>query len=201
MKYLATLVILSAAPALAAAPAVKDTSFRDANGSRIQQLQLDVDTPVAKVWAAFTTDQGFQSWAAPVAHVTLDNDGMIEASYLTTSKIGDPDNIRNQIVAYLPERLLVLHNVHVPRKGPFKQEVIDKIRTVIEFEDLGGGRTRVIESGVGYGEGKDFDDMYAHFRAGNAEEFTALAESLRTGPVDWKRQAEKAEASVSKGAH
>jgi uncharacterized protein YndB with AHSA1/START domain len=199
MKTLCLTAILLATPAFAASPVlVKDTSFIDDQGHRVQQLKVDIDAPVSKVWAAFTTDAGFTSWAAPVAHVTLGNDGMIEASYLLTSKIGDPDNIRNRIVAYIPEHLLVMHNEHAPKHGPFKPEVIDKIRTIMEFEDLGDGRTRVVESGVGYGEGPDFDSMFAHFRSGNAEEFAALAQSFITGPVDWKAEDEKMRASVTK---
>jgi uncharacterized protein YndB with AHSA1/START domain len=176
---------------------LRDTSFRAADGTRVQQLEVTVNASVAKVWAAFTTDKGFESWAAPVAHVTPGNDGMIEASYSMHAKIGDPDNIRNRIVVYYPEHLLVLHNEHVPQGAPFKPDAIDKIRTIIRFEDLRDGRTRVIETGVGYGEGPDFDSMYDHFRAGNAEEFNALAQSFVTGPVDWKAEVAKAQASVN----
>ncbi|MGD0190522.1 MAG: SRPBCC domain-containing protein [Rhizomicrobium sp.] len=201
MKILFLAAVVAATPAFAAPDIhVVDTSFRDEAGQRVQQLHVDVDAPVAKVWAALTTDAGFTSWAAPVAHVTLGNDGMIEASYRLSSKIGDPDNIRNQIVAYVPDRLLIIHNVHAPKNGPFKPEVIDKIRTVIELQDLGNGRTRVTESGVGYGEGADFDSMYEHFRSGNAEEFAALAQSFVTGPVDWKAEAAQMNAAVSKPA-
>ncbi len=198
MSVLAIALLVSA-PAFAAEPVrVTDTSFRDAQGHRVQQLSVDIDAPVEKVWAAFTTDTGFTSWAAPVAHVELGNDGMIEASYRLTSKIGDPDNIKNRIVAYVPGRLLVLHNEHAPKNGPFKPDVIDKIRTVIELADLGNRHTRVTESGVGYGEGPDFDSMYEHFRRGNAEEFAALAQSFVTGPVDWKAEAAKMQKAVTK---
>lgn len=188
-------VTLCAAPAAAQ---MKDTSHRDAEGHRVQQLEAIVNAPVAKVWDAFTTDAGFESWATPMAHVTPGNGGMIEASYRPTSKVGDPENIRNRMVVYWPNHLLVLHNEHAPKNGPFKQEIIDKIRTVIEFQDLGDGRTRVIESGVGYGEGPDFDSMYAHFRDGNAEEFALLAKSFVSGPVDWKAELGATEASVTK---
>jgi len=187
--------MLCAAPVAAQ---MKDTSHRDAEGRRVQQLEAIVNAPVTKVWEAFTTDAGFESWATPMAHVTPGNGGMIEASYLPTSKIGDPENIRNRMVVYWPNHLLVLHNEHAPKNGPFKQEIIDKIRTVIEFQDLGDGRTRVIESGVGYGEGPDFDSMYAHFRDGNAEEFALLAKSFISGRVDWKAELGAAEASVTK---
>jgi uncharacterized protein YndB with AHSA1/START domain len=174
--------------AFAADAATKDTSFRDADGHRVQQLELTVEASPAKVWWALTTSEGFESWAAPVAHVTLGNDGMIEASYLMTARIGDPDNIRNRIVAYVPEHLLVLRNEHAPKNIPFSADAFSHICTVIELQDLGGGQTRVIESGVGYGEGKDFDSVYAHFRAGNAQEFDLLAKSLTSGPIDWKSE-------------
>ncbi|MBV8978530.1 MAG: SRPBCC domain-containing protein [Alphaproteobacteria bacterium] len=179
-----------------AAAQIKDTSFRDADGHRVQQLECIVNAPVKNVWAAFTTDKGFESWAAPVAHVTLGNDGMIEASYLPASKIGDADNIRNRIVAYVPEHLLVFHNEHAPKNGPFKQAVIDKIRTVVEFQDLGNGTTRVIESGVGYGESPDFDTMYEHFASGNAEEFGLLLKLFEHGPVDWSKDLHRARDSA-----
>jgi uncharacterized protein YndB with AHSA1/START domain len=195
MKYAAAIFLFAATPALAAAPTITDTSFRAPDGSRVQQLELVVDAPVAKVWDAFATDAGFTSWAAPVAHVDLANDGIIEATYSLSGKIGDPDNIRNQIVAYVPYRMIAFHNVHVPKGAPFKPEVIGQIRTIVLFEDM-GGRTRVTESGVGYRDGKDFDEMYAHFRSGNAEEFTALATYLTKGPVDWRAAAAAATASV-----
>lgn len=197
MKYAGVFFLVAATPALAAAPVITDTSFRAPDGSRVQQLELVVDAPVAKVWDAFTTDAGFTSWAAPVAHVDLANDGIIEATYSLSGRIGDPDNIQNQIVAFVPYRMIAFHNVHVPKGAPFKPEIISQIRTVVLFEDLGDGRTRVTESGVGYREGKDFDEMYAHFRSGNEEEFTALGTYLTKGPVDWKSQADAATASVN----
>jgi uncharacterized protein YndB with AHSA1/START domain len=193
------LIGLSAALLCGTAQAqVKDTSFRDAEGHRVQQLELVVNATPAKVWEAFTTDKGFSGWAVPVAHVTLGNDGMMESSYKLDGKIGDPDNIKNRIVAYVPEHLLIIHNVHVPKGAPFKPEFIDKIRTIIEIDDLGGGRMRVVESGVGYGEGPGFDDLYKHFHDGNAEEFGELVSYLANGPVDWKAELAPVTASVKK---
>ena len=189
------------ATAAQAAPVpIKDSSYRDAAGQRVQQLSVVVDAPVAKVWDAFMTDTGFTTWATPMAHVTLDHGGgMMESSYLLTSKIGDPDNIKNEIVAYLPLHMIAMRNVHVPKGAPFDAVLINSIRTVITFEDL-GAQTRVTESQVGYGEGAGYDTMYGHFHDGNAEELEALAQSFVSGPVDWKAEAAKMEASVRKPA-
>ncbi len=197
MKYLALSLLVLATPAVAAAPpAIKDTSYREANGARVQQVEVVVPVPPAKVWDAFMTDAGFMGWAAPVAHVTPGNDGMMEATYSLSGKIGDPDNIRNRIVAYVPYRMLTIHNEHVPKGAPFKQEFISQIRTVVLLDDLGNGSTRVTISGVGYGEGAGFDEMYVHFSAGNTEELGSLVTYLTKGPVDWKAQAAAMTASV-----
>ena len=193
----ASAVFAASAQATEQAP-IQDSSYRDGYGHRVQQLSVVVDAPVARAWDAFMTDKGFTSWAAPVARITLENGGgMLEASYRISSKIGDPDNIKNEIVAYLPDKMIALRNAHVPKGAPFDPVLIASIRTIIIFDDL-GGKTRVTESQVGYGEGAGYDSMYAHFRDGNAEELESLANSFTNGPADWKAEAAAMEASVRK---
>jgi uncharacterized protein YndB with AHSA1/START domain len=197
---LAATAAAAEAPPTPPAPVVNDTSYRDAAGNWVQQLDVVVEAPVARVWAAFATSEGFKTWAAPVAHVDLRNDGMIEASYSEAARLGDPDNIRNRIVAYVPERVIVLQNVNVPKGAQFDAEAFMTIRSVIEFEDLGNGRTRVTQSGVGYGPGEAYEGVFKHFRAGNVFAFRMLAQSFITGPVDWKAMAARARASVNRQA-
>jgi hypothetical protein len=90
----------------------------------------------------------------------------------------------------------VLANEHAPANAPFDAVAFGKIRTVIEFQDMGGNRTKVIESGVGYGEGAAFDSVYKHFRAGNAYEFRLLGDLFTKGPMDWKKELEGATSSI-----
>lgn len=189
--------LLAASSTYAADPIViKDQSFKDVDGHRVLQIMTVVNAPLDDVWKAFTTDDGFKRWAVPVTHITLGNDGMMESSYELTSKIGDPDNIKNKIIAYLPEKLIVLQNSHVPKGGPFDPVLIASIRTIITFEPVDAAHTRVTEAQVGYGEGAGYDDMYKHFRDGNAYALHTLAQSFITGPVDWAAEAAKANASV-----
>jgi uncharacterized protein YndB with AHSA1/START domain len=173
-----------------------DTSYREADGHRIQQLSVVVEAPVGRVWKAFTTDAGFVTWATPFAHITLANGGMMETSYKVSSRIGDPDNIKNRIDCYLPEKLLVIHNEHVPKGAPFDPVLIASLRTIITFEALGADKTRVSEAQVGYGDSPGYETMYRHFRSGNEEELRNLAQSFISGPIDWKAEAAAAEASV-----
>jgi uncharacterized protein YndB with AHSA1/START domain len=202
----ALVLLLAGEPAAAlAAPTielpaveVKDSSFKDANGNRVQELSTVVQASVTDVWGAFTTDAGFKRWAVPVAHITLANDGMMESSYSLTGRIGDPDNILNRIVAYLPEKLIVMQNAHVPKGAPFDPVLIATLRTIITFEPVDATHTRVTETQVGYGESAGYDSMYQHFRDGNTYALQTLARSFITGPVDWKAGAGKMAASVNK---
>ena len=174
-----------------AAPAVIDSSYRATDGHRVQQCSALIDAPVAQVWKAFTTDAGFTRWAVPVTHIDFRNGGIMESSYSLDGKIGVSDNIKNEIVAYLPEHLLAMRNVHVPKGAPFDPALIATIRTIFTFEDLGDGKTRVTESGVGYGEGAAYDSLYRTFHDGNAAEMVSLAKSFASGPVNWKVEAAK----------
>jgi uncharacterized protein YndB with AHSA1/START domain len=200
MKRILLALGLAAVPlaASAAEPAVTDTSFRDAAGHRVQQLSIVVPASAADVWKAFTTDEGFVRWAVPVAHITLGNDGMMESSYSTSAKIGDPNNIKNRIVAYFPERLIVMQNANVPKGAPFDPVLIATLRTIITFEPVDATHTKVTEAQVGYGDGAGYETMYGHFRDGNAYALKTLANSFINGPVDWKAEAEQMNASVGK---
>ena len=179
MKYLALLAALIAAPALAATPVkIKDQSFRDADGHRVLKETVIVGAHVPDVWKAFTTDEGFTRWAVPVAHITPGNGGLIEFALADGGKIGDPNNVKNRIDVYLPDRLIVMHNEFVPAGGPMDPATFGTVRTMIEFAPSGGRQTRVTETVIGFGESLAYDDLYTHLRGGNAEYLSALAASF-----------------------
>ena len=187
---------LSCGGAVAADYTIKDTSYVDPVSGRVQQLTLEVAVPADAAWAAISTDAGLKGWVAPVVHIDLMNGGMLEASYSASSHLGDRENIRNQIIAYVPGRMMVYQNIHVPKGAPADFALLAALRTTIEIEPVDAGHARIIESGVGYGEGPGFDALYAHFGAGNRYEFDALAKSLTGHPIDWAAEAASAKASV-----
>lgn len=182
---------------------VANSSYVEPDGDRVLQLSIVVKATPAEVWRAFTTGEGYREWVAPVARIDLAVDGMIEASYNAKASIGDPNNIRNRIVAYVPERMLSIRNVQAPTQLPYR-ELFPQISTTIELEDLGQGRTRVMLTAVGYGKGVGFDTLYRHFEWGNAYTLNELKQRFDTGPVDWaaleaKRKAAAATAVVQGG--
>ena len=174
--------------------AVTNSSFVEADGDRVLQLSIVVTASPAQVWDAFTTAEGYRAWVAPVSAVDLRIGGDIEASYDPTAKIGGPDNIRNRIVAYVPQRLLSFRNVQAPKALPHR-ELFGDIVTTLEIEDLGAGRSRVSLTSVGYAPGEGFDVLYRHFEWGNAYSLNELKKRFETGPIDWAAVFERRKAA------
>ena len=134
-----------------------------------------------------------------MAKVDFGLNGLIEASYDSHAKLGDTDNIRNRIIAYIPERMLVQKNENAPASLPGREK-FGEIVTVIELEDAPGG-TKVTISGVGYKPGEPYDTLLKHFTWGNAYSLMVLKTSFVKGPIDWKKveaqqQAQAAAAKV-----
>lgn len=180
-------------------PEVADGSFTEANGNHVLKLSLVIPADRKAVWARFTTTEGYKAWATPMAKVDFGLNGLIEASYDAKAKLGDADNIRNRIIAYVPERMLVQKNENAPAALPGREK-FGEIVTVIELEDAPGG-TKVTISGVGYKPGEPYDTLLKHFTWGNAYSLMVLKTSFVKGPIDWKKveaqqQAQAAAAKV-----
>jgi len=180
-------------------PHVSNSGFTEVNGDRAMQLSIDVPASAHAVFQAFTTSEGFSSWAVPVAHVDLRIGGYIEASYDPAAKLGDANNIRNRILAYVPDRVLVIKNEQAP-KGFADPELFRRTSTVIEFVALSPTSTRVTLTNAGYGKGEGFDTLYQHFEWGNAYTLAELRSRFEKGPVDWQARAaqEKAQDASKK---
>jgi uncharacterized protein YndB with AHSA1/START domain len=179
---------------------VSNTSFTEPSGDRSIQLSIDVPASAHDSFTAFATSEGFASWAVPIAKVDFRIGGYIEASYDAGAKPGDPGNIKNQIVAYVPDRLLVIHNIQAP-PGFADPELFQRTVTMIEFIALDARHTRVTLTNAGYGSGDRFDTLYRHFEWGDAYTLQELKTRFTKGPVDWaarsaKRKSEDANRAV-----
>lgn len=169
------LALVTPVATLAAGPVVRDVSTVDASGHRILQNVVVVHATPAAVWKAQTDAAAYKAWAAPAAFIDLRIGGMFEAGFSASTKPGDKDNIQQQILAYIPERLIVFRNLQAPVPGA---EAYKKLAIIVEIKDLGGGDTEVRLSHAGYGSTKDDDALYAFFKEHNPEYLADLAAYL-----------------------
>jgi len=148
-----------------------------AGEGRILRTEVLVSAPVSEVWKAFTTVDGATRWMVAFARIDFRLGGTYETSYSRDAKPGDPNNIRLHILGYEPERMLAF-NFTAPPNVP-RLKIAEKTWTVVRFEPVTSGKTRVTETMVGWGEGPEWDHAYQHFEKGNAwtlEKLVALFE-------------------------
>lgn len=184
-RLLAALLCVSLFAGTAAAQMVRDESHVGADGARVLQQSIEVPAEREAVWRAFTTTDGFRSWAAPFASIEFRLGGFIEASYAPASTVGAPTNIRNEIVAFAPLRMLAIRNRQAPPGAPFDAATFQRLHTVILFEPAGSGTTRVTVLMPGVGAGEAFDGVYRHFERGNAWTLQQLHKRFAIGPIEW----------------
>lgn len=164
-------------------PIVKQTSKRKHAEVRPDQVVTEgvIEAPVGAVWAAFTTNEGQESWNVAQAEIDLKVGGLMRTHYDPKGKIGDPHTIENTILCFEPNRLLAIQVKSPPANFPFK-DAIQKMWTVIRFEDAGPSRSRVSIVGVGYGDDEDSRKLRNFFDKGNAYTLKKLQEKFAGGP-------------------
>src|ERR1700744_840746 len=95
-------------PALAAAAALLFTApaVAEPAGTRGFEISGVVPAPPAEVFRVFTTAEGWKRLGVPFAVVDFRLGGVIETNYEATAHVGQADNIKNQIAAFIPGRML-----------------------------------------------------------------------------------------------
>jgi uncharacterized protein YndB with AHSA1/START domain len=177
-------IILLASRALAGPnkdfPTVDDTSYTEPNGDRVIQLSIIAPASTNDVWRAITTAEGWKSFAVSFANMEFKVGGIIETSYNPKATAGNPDNIKNEIVAYVPSRILAIRCVQAPRNFEHKQEFF-ATSTLFELIPVGEKETRVVLTAVGYRPGEAYDTLFKHFRWGDAFTLEKLRSRFATG--------------------
>ena len=146
---------------------VDDTSYVDTNGDRVIRLSVEVTAATNDVWRTLTTAEGWRSFAVAFAHLDMRVGGIIETSYNPKAILGDPDNIKNEIVAYVPGRIVAIRCVQAPRNFEHREEFFST-STLFEIIPLKKKKTRIQITAVGYRSGEAYDTLFKNFRWGDA---------------------------------
>jgi len=147
-------------------------------GERILVEEVVIEAPVAEVWRAYTTEEGYTAWAAPKAKIDLRVGGTILTQYGADAEIGDPGTNTLHIVNYVPERVLTLR-AEIGENWPevMKQDG-ERLTNVILFEALSPKRTRVESYGVGYGDSPEYENLLGFFLEANKGLYVELKRQL-----------------------
>ncbi len=154
-----------------------------AGAGRAVQVEGNVHAPLAEVWRVFTTSQGAEEFFAQKANIGLAIGGPYEIQF-------DPNDERSgtkglKILSYAPEEMISFQ-----WNAPPDMPVVRNGGTwvVIQLRPLDAYTTHVTITHLGWKDGPEWDQAYAHFQQGWSELMTRLEKRFTDGPVDWTRQ-------------
>ncbi len=132
-----------------------------------------VNANLNAMWMAWTTKEGAESWMVALAEVDLRVGGKMRTHYDKNGKIGDPGTIENTIISYDPHRMISIKATKTPERFPFKKAIQD-MWTVVYFEPVEGGQTKVTVRSLGFSADPESQQMRAFFDRGNKVTLDAL---------------------------
>ena len=157
-----------------------DSSHSD-NMVLIQTFEVNV--PVEKVWEAYTTKKGWESWAVAQAKIDFKVNGLIQTSYDKNTEIGDSNTIRLHIINFVPKKLLTLQAELSPHFPAFMKEDAKDLFNLVHFESITPTKTKIISYGIGYKKNKKYLDLMKFFISGNEASYLQLIAYLENGEV------------------
>ena len=149
-----------------------------------------VNAPTAEVWRLFTTAEGYKHTGVAQAEVDLRIGGVIRTHYDPKGRLGDPETISNEVLAYEPERMLAIRIKQPPASFPHR-DAIDGTWTVIYMNPAGEDMTQVRIIGLGYTDSAQSQAMRKFFADGNRWTLDQIAK--RYWPKCAKCMAEEAQ--------
>jgi len=170
------------------ADAVAVDERRALDGTLMLVHEAVVDAPVAEVWEAIATADGWRTWAVPVAWSFPDQPDIIETSYDPAARPSGPQTIRQRILARIPGRMIAFRTVKAPEGFPHF-DIFGRTTGMFELEPAGERRTRVRVTGAGYPDSEAGRELIGFFRDGNRITLERLQRRFTDGPVDWSREA------------
>ncbi len=182
---IATLLVTVSMGSAVKSQEVKNSSYVTDSGQRVLRQEMVVPVPPDSVWYAFTTVSGMTSWMVPIASIDLKTGGDLETSYNPAGKLGDPDNIHNTVLSFIPNKMFSFR-IGLTAQFPEEPRKAGSLFYVILLDDLGNGQTRVEGSMLGWGDGDQWDEVYKKFERGNEYTFHQLYKRFTHGPITWK---------------
>ena len=169
------------------APLARDATSQvlrtDANELILIQEVL-FEAPIADVWRAYTTAEGWTAWASPKAEIDLRVGGTIRTAY--QGEIGGSNTNTLHIVNYVPEKLLTLKAELNSNWPAIMQEDAERLSNVILFDETTDGVTRIQSYGIGYTDAPEYDQLMGFFIKANESLYESLRAYLETGArVEW----------------
>jgi len=121
-----------------------------------------INAPLAAVWQAFATREGYATVGVAHASVDLRMGGLVQVQPDPQGSLGDKGTTVSEILAYEPERLLSLRVRQAPAGFP-EARAFANTWSIVYFAPLGAEMTHVRVAGFGFNEGTAAADLAKFF--------------------------------------
>ena len=101
-----------------------------------------------------------------------------------SAKIGDRGTIQNEILSFVPNRMLSM-KVGLPEIFAEEVREANSLFAVISLTPAGKNRTRVTISMLGFGTGPGWDAAYRIFKECVQDTLVAMQQRFKNGPINW----------------
>lgn len=179
---IAALLVLLAASS-AQAQQVDVTLTTQSDGTRALAHEVTIPAPIAEVWSAVATAEGWRTWAVPLARVVPGSPDRFETGY----DPGAPSTIEQQWIERTAPRRAAFRTTRAPEGFPHA-DAYARVTSLFVLTPLSANATRVRLEGNGYPAGPGGDALIAFFREGNRSSLQQLHARFVTGPIDWGAQ-------------
>ncbi|MEM9066290.1 MAG: SRPBCC domain-containing protein [Planctomycetota bacterium] len=137
-----------------------------------------VNAPVAELWAAYTTVEGYTAWGAPVADIDLRPGGLFRASFDEDAGLeGDAVNTL-RIVNFVPERVLTLKAEISPAWPEILLKDAENLYNVITFEAVDDQTSKLTSYGVGVTDSQEMRQLVSLGEQASIRRYQPLIEYL-----------------------
>ena len=141
-------------------------------------FEVDIDASVEDIWHAFTTNEGLQSWVAPLADIDFKVGGKWRVNYQADGLLGDSSTIENTILSYDPKKMISLKATGFPEGFDFV-EVAKDTWSVFYFTPISPTKTKITVVGLGYNDTEQSIKMRSFFAAANQYSMEQLKAALK----------------------
>lgn len=148
------------------------------------QYETVVNAPQKAVWNAWTTVEGARKFFARDARIELRIGGLYELYFNPGEAPGRRGGEGCTVLSYLPREMLSF-TWNAPPEYPAIRALGCSTWVVVQLDPLPEELTQVRLTHLGWGEGEDWEQVYAYFARAWDLVLKRLTERFQNGPIRW----------------
>ena len=152
------------------------------------RLEQNVNANIKDVWDAWTTEEGVKSFFAPDCNIDLKVGGAYEMLFDLNAEPGLQGGGGLTLMALQPLKMLSF-TWNAPPAYPNVRGQLTHV--IVRFDEVSENETKVTLNHDGWGEGKEWEEVYDYFVAGWRDSILPRLKSLfDSGPFDWSQMSD-----------